>query len=283
MANLTDADKVLRNDVGKDIASKLTTIANAIQATQQSLGNLSDVNITDPQANDGLKYDADNDEWINGSVASSVGQLTDVDVTGASEGDSLVAKTVNNELEWQAKKLTVTLTQAEYDQLKLDGDLVEGTEYIITDGQNVTCNLGDLDDVTISGSPSGKVLMNNGSAWVDDYPCNYSETEHIVGTWIDGSTIYEKTIKYTSNLSHNNYTIIPHNISNFGEVISIDGWCKRQDGGRMPIPRFDSSFAGIVGFAAVSATDVTIWAGSNFQSTSVINKTFITLRYTKSA
>lgn len=27
---------------------------------------------------------------------------------------------------------------------------------------------------------------------------DYSETEHIVGKWIDGSTLYEKTIKYTT-------------------------------------------------------------------------------------
>ena len=48
MANLTDADKVLRNDVGKTIASKLDDIADAIVAQGvTTIGNLSDLTTSD--------------------------------------------------------------------------------------------------------------------------------------------------------------------------------------------------------------------------------------------
>lgn len=48
MANLTDADKVLRNDVGKSIVSKLDDITDAIVAQGSStIGDLSTLTTTD--------------------------------------------------------------------------------------------------------------------------------------------------------------------------------------------------------------------------------------------
>lgn len=47
MANLTDADKVIRNDVGKSIASKLDDIADAIVARSEAIGDLSALKTTD--------------------------------------------------------------------------------------------------------------------------------------------------------------------------------------------------------------------------------------------
>ena len=144
-----------------------TVTSDGIKSTIDNLelDDLHDVTISGAVSGEALTWDGS--KWVNGTVSTvgSIDDLNDVDTTGKVDNSSLVYN--SNDSEWQAKKLTVTLTQAEYDQLKLDGDLVEGTNYIITDGQNVTCDLGDLDDVSISGSPSGKVLMNNGSAWVD--------------------------------------------------------------------------------------------------------------------
>ena len=65
MANLTDADKVLRNDTGKDIVTKLDGILNAIEGTKQSLENLSDVNISNPSDNQALLYNIQTDKWEN--------------------------------------------------------------------------------------------------------------------------------------------------------------------------------------------------------------------------
>lgn len=66
MAALTDADKVLRNDTGKDIVTKLEAIKNTIAAGGSStLAGLTDVNLSTPTDGQVLKYDATNDEWIN--------------------------------------------------------------------------------------------------------------------------------------------------------------------------------------------------------------------------
>ena len=145
-----------------------TVTSDGIKSTIDNLelDDLHDVTISGAVSGEALTWDGS--KWVNGTVSTvgSIDDLNDVDTTGKVDNSSLVYN--SNDSEWQAKKLTVTLTQAEYDQLKLDGDLVEGTNYTITDGQNVTCDLGDLDDVSISGSPSGKVLYNNGVNWIDE-------------------------------------------------------------------------------------------------------------------
>lgn len=81
MANLTDADKVLRNDVGKSIASKLDDIADAIVAQgggAHSLGQLSDVDIDTTTLAEGqsIVYNETTQKFENGEV-STVAALWD--------------------------------------------------------------------------------------------------------------------------------------------------------------------------------------------------------------
>ena len=136
-----------------------TVTSDGIKSTIDNLDldDLHDVTISGAVSGEALTWDGS--KWVNGTVSTvgSIDDLNDVDTTGKADGDSLVYN--SNDSEWQAKKLTVTLTQAEYDQLKLDGDLVEGTNYVITDGQNVTCDLGDLDDVKLTSATAGQGLQ----------------------------------------------------------------------------------------------------------------------------
>ena len=129
-----------------------------------SAAGLSDVTISSPTQGEALVFD-ENGNLVNGTVSTvgSIDDLSDVDTTGKGNDYSLVYN--SNDAEWQAKKLTVEVTQAEYDQLKLDGDLVEGVHYVITDGQDVTCNLGDLNDVDTSGASTGDILVKGASGW----------------------------------------------------------------------------------------------------------------------
>lgn len=53
-------------------------------------------------------------------------------------------------------------------------------------------------------------------------PVNYSTDEHIIGTWIDGSTLYEKTVDCGA-LPNNTTKNVSHNISNINNVVSING------------------------------------------------------------
>lgn len=84
MPNLTDADKVLRNDTGKDIVTKLDGILNAIEGTKQSLENLSDVNISNPTDKQALLYDATSEKWDNESLGNAAFKNVDTTITSGS-------------------------------------------------------------------------------------------------------------------------------------------------------------------------------------------------------
>ncbi len=72
----------------------------------------------------------------------------------------------------------------------------------------------------------------NELAKIDDYIQNgrannenankYSENEQIIGTWIDGKTIYQKTVD-CGTLPNNALKKIQSNIENFEHLISIKG------------------------------------------------------------
>lgn len=117
MANLTDADKVLRNDTGKDIVTQLTAIKTAIE-------------------NGGG----------GGGGASTVSQLTDVLLSSTiPDGDVLVR---DNNLTggklWKNKTITVKMTQAEYNAI-VDFTPYENTHIVITDAPNLNPTASDIE------------------------------------------------------------------------------------------------------------------------------------------
>ena len=77
MPALTDADKVLRNDTGKDIANKLNAIADAIAqgggGGSSTLAGLNDVNLTSPSNEQVLKYNSTTRKWENADESGGGG------------------------------------------------------------------------------------------------------------------------------------------------------------------------------------------------------------------
>ena len=67
----------------------------------------------------------------------------------------------------------------------------------------------------------GNVNIGSGGGSEDMH--NYSTTEHIVGTWTDGSTLYEKTVEVGTLTYGTSWNEMAHNISNVNKVISIQG------------------------------------------------------------
>lgn len=88
MPALTDADKVLRNDTGKDIANKLNAIADAIAqgggGGSSTLAGLNDVNLTSPSNEQVLKYNSTTGKWENADESGGSGSSTVVFVVTAS-------------------------------------------------------------------------------------------------------------------------------------------------------------------------------------------------------
>lgn len=65
----------------------------------------------------------------------------------------------------------------------------------------------------------------------------YSTEEQLVGTWIDGKPLYQKTVEFTtpSESSAQEYSYLPEiPFSSIDKIISVDGWCARDDGWRVP-------------------------------------------------
>lgn len=144
MANLTDADKVIRNDVGKTIASKLDDIADAIVqhgGGAESLGQLSDVNIDTTTLAEGqsIVYNETTQKFENGEVSTvaALDDLTDVSITSAQKGDSLRNDGNGN---WVNEPTTIEMTSAEWEAIadkQAWRNAHKRTKLVLTDAPNL--------------------------------------------------------------------------------------------------------------------------------------------------
>lgn len=117
---------------------------------------------------------------------------------------------------------------------------------------------------------------------------HYSTNEQVIGTWIDGKPLYEKTI--VDNMTHSGGSInISHNISNIDEVTNISGVYSfgANNTWYYPISFADDPSTGntnsVFKFCGINRSTNTIlmYAGSNYGGTVSITKIRITLQYTK--
>lgn len=100
----------------------------------------------------------------------------------------------------------------------------------------------------------------------------YSETEHIVGKWINGKTIYEKTIN-CGNLPSSTSKNVAHNISNFSMMLEYKGIAYKS-GSQLPIPWASSANCISV---QNNNTNLIIATDADFSS----YKAYVTVRYLK--
>lgn len=107
---------------------------------------------------------------------------------------------------------------------------------------------------------------------------NYSTTEQIIGKWIDGKPIYQKTFTDLRLVSING-TVFNHGIENFGECIRIFGRCKYNNTGIMlPLPYASNNIIYTIYIGNVTATTFDIGCGNGFNS---IQELSATIQYTK--
>jgi len=114
------------------------------------------------------------------------------------------------------------------------------------------------------------------------YSHQYSTSEQIVGTWIDGTPVYEKTIYNAGGVSGNfNF---PHGITNFGKLLSYEGTVSdssfAQYGDIWVIPRIASD-GNSIGIDKVSTSSIYV-INPNAFGTRLIDW-YITIRYTKTS
>lgn len=107
---------------------------------------------------------------------------------------------------------------------------------------------------------------------------HYSTDEQIVGTWIDGSTLYEKTLKIEP-VALSNGSTIAHGISNLNIVVSSDMVMHRNNG-EFVLP-YTSQYNKTSNFI-ITSTDLSFVSSDTWGSSDYINL-YVTLRYTKSS
>lgn len=113
---------------------------------------------------------------------------------------------------------------------------------------------------------------------------HYSEDEHIVGTWIDGSTIYEKTVPFTTP-SSNAYTTVSFGVANASKAWAvldatfvIMGTQTANVGSYVSSPQNDQ-FVGLVTIDS-NGLHFDFRVGLNYQGN---KQGYATIRYTKSS
>lgn len=107
----------------------------------------------------------------------------------------------------------------------------------------------------------------------------YSTSEQVVGTWVDGSNVYEKTFNLTAPSTGLNS--IPHNISNIGDVINIEGTAIRSNGSAQPLGFISSAnnYGWNVAVYDFTSSNFSLEVGSQLS----LSKVIITVRYTKAS
>lgn len=129
------------------------------------------------------------------------------------------------------------------------------------------------------GSP---LAANNFVAVYGGTPLNldYSLTEQNTGTkWIDGKTIYKKTINFGA-LPDSSAKSIAHGISNLGWIVDFGGTAKATTGLVVTLPFCATSNIAGQMTLTLDDTDITIITGND---RTAFTESYITLYYTKTS
>ena len=108
--------------------------------------------------------------------------------------------------------------------------------------------------------------------------CSYSLSEVNTGmTWVDGKSIYKKTLRYNSTAIANN-TSINHNIANMDRVVKIEAHID-DNGYHIQIPSTANGSANDLGIRA-NTTNIQ-FVGNDSWGASATRYIYVTLYYTK--
>ena len=91
---------------------------------------------------------------------------------------------------------------------------------------------------TLTGAPTGSIFVIKSQNSPSSGLIDYSTSERVVGTWIDGKTIYRKVID-CGNMPNATTKNVPHGVSNLDVVVDVKAMMKRTSGGsdQSPIPK----------------------------------------------
>lgn len=106
---------------------------------------------------------------------------------------------------------------------------------------------------------------------------HYSTSERVVGTWVDGSTLYEKTVNFGS-LPNNTTKTVSSGLSNIS-IQQIFGVAKSSNGFTVTLPHREISGSGNIDIVYQSDNYIRIKTDYNYSGYTA----YVTLQYTKSS
>lgn len=106
---------------------------------------------------------------------------------------------------------------------------------------------------------------------------DYSEVEKVVGSWIDGKPLYQKTVSCGA-LPNNSTKNTAHNISNIKKIVEIKGYATNGST-FVPFPYINGTNSNVVAGIYANSLNVIITTGS--VDLSGYTESYVTLRYTK--
>jgi len=107
---------------------------------------------------------------------------------------------------------------------------------------------------------------------------HYSTEEQVVGTWLDGKTLYEKTVDCGA-LPNNGTKNVNHNIANLKRIINFSGCAYRSVGDIVNIPLpYVGNNSNLNTVLYVGSTIIGI---TTFSDRSAFTESYVTLQYTK--
>lgn len=138
------------------------------------------------------------------------------------------------------------------------------------------------------GLIKGLILNKKSDSIADTYSCDYinkqnsySTEEQVIGTWIDGSNIYQKTIVLNSGWKLNKEITLSHSIENFDKLIKYEGVAYRNDNKSQCLPNLHTRTAFYITIFDITNTNFTIYVGDGFTGNFELNQIVITFKYLK--
>lgn len=167
---------------------------------------------------------------------------------------------------------------------KTISSLTEKSQADLTD----LIEVSSVDNSSLTGYISKKESLSTVANLVKKH--NYSTTEQVVGTWIDGKPVYEKTVYDTTGYDGGVEIDIPTGITDAENIIEIKGICSYGSNNTwqtLPFSdeqgmSFTNSVIKACYFSRISG-EFAIYGGSNYntQYGTGITKIILTIRYTK--
>lgn len=147
--------------------------------------------------------------------------------------------------------------------------------------KQITTSGTKIAEVTIDGNKT-YVYAPTSSGGGGSSSHNYSTEEQIVGTWIDGKPIYEKTLIFENQYLASGFTDLSHGISNVDMYIDLKGSYKNLDNSNsLSLSHINITGLNLsIGTWCEDRTKIRIHTGSSMAGNYNV---YLTIQYTKTA